>query len=347
MSKDRQIYYLDCPDQPQTGGHRYNAHLREEITRQTGEGIVCLPQMYGHYRGWRYPLAPLFEAAQWRKFRRQDVVFYCDTAFKYHSLLQSVCRSKKICVIHHFEWLKYSGLRGKFLRAWMNAYYRRMDALVIPSPFTMDMARRLFPKMPILYIPLPFEQRYEPHDDYEAGNLLYVGTIEHRKGLHLLVEALSHIRRAYTLHIVGTEVEPAYGEALQRQIASLGLQERIVFHGRVPYDQLSDFYRRAELFVFPSQLEGYGMVLVEAMQHGLPIVAFDNTAMPYSITDGENGYLAPNRDTHAFAERIERVLGNPAERARIQEGIRQHIRTLKTEEDFARGVTELIQYLQR
>lgn len=342
------LFWLDTPDEAVTGGQRWNQSFRQQVESLSGRTFTCLPQMPGHYPGWRMLLAPLAELVNLRRWHKGDIVFYSDTAYMYHTLLAMLDRrSHKVCIIHHFDWLGRTGLVWRIRACIMRLYYSMMDEIIVPSPFTRDLAQRFYPKTSISYIPLAFSHTYHTYD-YQAGRLLYVGTIEPRKGLHLLLESLDILHRqgqSFHAHLVGRVVDAAYQQQLVRRIATLGLQDQITWQDNIPYEELLKQYERAEVFVFPSQLEGYGMVLVEAMQHGLPIVAYDNSAMPYSITDGVNGYLAANRDSRAFAERISRVLHNKNERARIQAGIRQHIQSLKTEADFVQGVKDLVNKL--
>lgn len=342
MDKPLAIYYLDNPDEVVTGGHRYNAQFKQCLADYTGIPFCDQPQMYGHYKGWKYPFAPLFELNRLRMFKPGDMVFFSDTAYMYHLLLLMLTRlfkhTRNICIVHHFPWLGQTGFVAGVRRIWMKMYYRRMSEIIVPSPFTLDVAKSTFPSVKITYIPLPFEQRFAPSDNYENGRLLFVGTIEPRKGVHLLLEALTHVNKDYRLHLVGKTVDIPYLHQLKHYISAHGLTDKVVFEGAMDTEQLRQSYEQAEVFVFPSQLEGYGMVLVEAMQHGLPIVAFDNTAMPYSIHDGMNGYLAQNRNTVEMAEKIEKILGNLPERQKIQNGIRQHLRQLHTYDDFVAAI---------
>lgn len=342
MDKPLTIYYLDNPNAIVTGGHRYNAQFKQCLTEYAGVSIQDMPQMFGHYKGWKYPLAPLFELGCLRRFHKDDLVFFSDTAYVYHLLLLMFTRcfrhTYNVCIIHHFPWLGQKGVIAFLRKVLMKMYYGRMDEIIVPSPFTLDVAKSTFPSVKITYIPLPFERRFVPSNTFESGHLLFVGTIEPRKGLHLLLEALTHVDKPYQLHVVGKVIDASYKQLLDRYIADHNMTDHVIFEGPQDREHLDQFYTRAELFVFPSQLEGYGMVLVEAMQHGLPIVAFNNTAMPYSIKDGFNGYLAQNKNTLEMAEKIERIMGAATEREVIQSGIRRHIEQLHDQDDFVAAV---------
>ena len=104
----------------------------------------------------------------------------------------------------------------------------------------------------------------------DACHLLFVGRLRYYKGLDTLLYALSHIPQAH-LTIVG--IGPMQSE-LQTLIQELGLTDRVIFAGEVDDDNLPDYYRRADLFVLPSNArsEAYGIVLLEAMASGLPCI---------------------------------------------------------------------------
>ena len=83
-----------------------------------------------------------------------------------------------------------------------------------------------------------------------------------------------------------------------------GLEENVKFHGIVSQQELERFYSQAYAFVFPSLLEGYGLVLIEAMSYGLPVIAFNNSAMPYTIKNEVNGLLVTNCDSTELGDKI-------------------------------------------
>ena len=99
------------------------------------------------------------------------------------------------------------------------------------------------------------------------------------------------------------------------------------------------------MFVFPSLLEGYGIVILEAMNCGLPVVAFDNSAMPYTIRDGINGILVKNRNTKELAAKLKLVLGDDSFYRQIADGAKKSAKSFNTleklNEDIKRFCEEL------
>jgi glycosyltransferase involved in cell wall biosynthesis len=211
----------------------------------------------------------------------------------------------------------------------------------------MSLAKRYFPEKEIVYIPLPFKKEYCPSATYEEGNYLYVGSVEPRKGLIYLIEALGIVKQQkptirFTLNIVGEIVDRDYANLLLSKAEKLNIREHVVVRGRVSDDELNDCYQRAEMFTFPSLLEGYGVVLIEAFSKGVPVVCFNNSAMPYTVKDGVNGLVADNMNTQSMADKILQLSGNLVLRKRLQEGIAMTMKELKTREDFEAGVRKLV-----
>ena len=75
-----------------------------------------------------------------------------------------------------------------------------------------------------------------------------------------------------------------------------GFEDVVTFVGRISDEELKSYYSRAYCFVFPSLLEGYGMVLIEAMSYGLPVIAFDNSAIPFTVKNDRNGILVRDKN---------------------------------------------------
>jgi glycosyltransferase involved in cell wall biosynthesis len=146
--------------------------------------------------------------------------------------------------------------------------------------------------------------------------LLAMGRLVPQKGFDLLLSAFSTIAQhhpAWKLDILGEG--PLLGE-LQEQAKSLNLEDRVHFCGAVA-DPFSKLFA-ADLFVFSSRFEGFGMALAEAMACGLPAVSFDCPEGPASIIrDGVDGVLVPAEDVGALAAALDRLMRDPQERQRL------------------------------
>jgi N-acetyl-alpha-D-glucosaminyl L-malate synthase BshA len=141
--------------------------------------------------------------------------------------------------------------------------------------------------------------------------ILYVGRLEPVKGVRYLVQAVRIlINRGFRnmkLLIVGDGSEKRYLEEL---VKKLGLEDYIVFVGRVSHDKIPEYMASADLLVLPSLSEGFGIVIVEAMAMGLPVIASRVGGLPWIIKDGENGFLVEPRNPRDIAEKIILLLTN-------------------------------------
>lgn len=151
--------------------------------------------------------------------------------------------------------------------------------------------------------------------------LLTVATLTPRKGHAVLFEALAGLTdRAWRLECVGSEQrDPATAATLRTGLAALGLADRVRLRGEAGPEALAAAYERADLFVWPSLYEGYGMALAEALAHGLPVVAARVGAADALVGD-DAGLLVPPGDVVALRAALARWLDEPALRQRCAAG---------------------------
>jgi glycosyltransferase involved in cell wall biosynthesis len=107
-------------------------------------------------------------------------------------------------------------------------------------------------------------------------------------------------------------------------VHELGLGEKVVFAGFLPKEELPTYFELADLFVFHSTYETFGMVLAEAMSYGKPVVSVSSTAIPSVVDHGQTGWLVPPMNSSAMAEAVNRLLNDPDLRRDIgQQGRKQ------------------------
>ena len=151
----------------------------------------------------------------------------------------------------------------------------------------------------------------------ESLRLLFVGAMVRRKGLPVLIQAFRRLRRHrldVELLVIGDG--PEMGRA--RGQVPRALRGAVRFHGFVPRPALAGYYSTADIFCAPSLgQESFGMVLLEAMAAGLPVVASDIEGYRDVLAHGVEGMLVPPGDPEALAESLETLLDNRQERIRL------------------------------
>jgi glycosyltransferase involved in cell wall biosynthesis len=157
----------------------------------------------------------------------------------------------------------------------------------------------------------------------EPDLLLFVGQLIRGKGLDVLLRALTKVRTPVRLVVVGTGRQ---GSVYQRLTEKLALTDRVKFVGRMPPEQLAELYPRATAVVFPSRSpETFGLVGIEAMSHGTPVIASAVGGIGEWLQDGRVGIAVPSGDPAALARAIDRLVGDPGlVRAMGAEGLRRY-----------------------
>lgn len=136
--------------------------------------------------------------------------------------------------------------------------------------------------------------------------ILVASRLSREKNIGNVIEAMKQIVAKHPragLVIVGSGEEEA---RLKKLVAQLGLDKNVVFEGW--QDNLTSYYKVADVFVLSSYYEGYGMVVVEALAAGCPVIMTDVGCAEEVVHDGENGLIVPVGDTLALAHAIERVV---------------------------------------
>ena len=156
------------------------------------------------------------------------------------------------------------------------------------------------------------ENERAPHGGGDSALLLAVGRLEANKGFHVLIEALARLRvmpGAPACHLVLVGDGP-WRSALQRQAQEAGLGGRVHFLGRVPDDDLHQWYRDATLFVHPTLYEGSSLVTLEAMAHSCAVVATAAGGIPDKVKQGVTGWIVPPGNADALVRAIAGALSN-------------------------------------
>jgi glycosyltransferase involved in cell wall biosynthesis len=215
---------------------------------------------------------------------------------------------------------------------WMAAFAAaRADRIITISEATrQDVINHLrVPAERVERIYCGVESRFRPLDDGRAlrelrdrwglgdGFILYLATIEPRKNLIRLIDAYAELRRrgATKLPLV-LAGGPGWGvDMIVRRVHETGMEQSVRFVGFVPEPEMPLWYNAADLFVYPSEYEGFGLPPLEALACGTPVVASNRSSLPEVV--GEAGILVDPTDTVAMADAMQRVLEDERLQSRL------------------------------
>ncbi len=177
-------------------------------------------------------------------------------------------------------------------------------------------------------IPVLFDVAASPPDKAITGSIkrskrglqvLFVGRIAPNKAHHDLVAAVKVVRDVYGndahLHIVGTDGPPGYRRLVDEIVQTAEMSQHVTFHGSVSQSALVAFYQATDVFLCLSDHEGFCVPVIEAMHHGLPVVAYDCTAVGGTVGDG--GLL--------LADKHPMIVGAALARIAQDQGLADHL----------------------
>ncbi|MBW4598466.1 MAG: glycosyltransferase family 1 protein [Calothrix sp. FI2-JRJ7] len=185
--------------------------------------------------------------------------------------------------------------------------------------------------------------------DSDAKLVLYVGRFDPRKGIETLVRALRESKfygdEKLQLIIGGGSV-PGQSDGIERDrieaiVDELGLRSITTFAGRLSQEILPTYYAAADICVVPSHYEPFGLVAIEAMASGTPVIASDVGGLQFTVVPEQTGLLAPPQDVPAFALSINRILENPEWRAKLGAAAKVRVQKKFSWDGVAEQLSEL------
>lgn len=183
----------------------------------------------------------------------------------------------------------------------------------------------------------------------DAKVVLYVGRFDPRKGIETAVRAVgrSSLRGNADLRlIIGGGSRPGQSDGIEREriegiVSELGLEDITAFPGRLGDVTLPIHYAAADVCVVPSHYEPFGLVAIEAMASGIPVIASDVGGLQFTVVPEQTGLLCPPKDDVAFAVAIDRILTNPDWQVQLGQAARKRVETRFSWEGVATQLSQL------
>jgi 1,2-diacylglycerol 3-alpha-glucosyltransferase len=240
--------------------------------------------------------------------------------------------------LHHYVPLLPRALGRLLARGFTRSQCAQVQALIAPSEPMRELLANYGIRTPIHVIPTGL-----PADRFVPGNgarfrarfgiardrplLLYVGRVAHEKNIGFLLRTFVELRRTRRDALLVIAGEGPARESLIAEAAALGLGSDVLFVGYLDREQgLADCYAAADVFVFASRTETQGLVLLEALAQGRPVVSTAHLGTASILTPGCGARVAPE-EPPAFARLVEDILEDPSRAAHLSEQARRYAQT--------------------
>jgi glycosyltransferase involved in cell wall biosynthesis len=301
---------------------RFRYFFRRAETIAYGSGILANLRA----RPFRWLLLPFFFLGMViaiRKALRQfrpDIVhahWWMPAGVATRIAIATTSGEHKLLVTCHGSDYFVLGERFPRLRRWL---FARSDAIAMVSTAMREHAIvRGLPanKMHVAPMGVDLQGCFVPGDDTIRHGVIFVGRLVEGKGVDDLLTAWSNTSQAVQSQGMAIIGDGNYRVALQALSKSLGTEQSVTFPGAISHDELPSHFQRAVLLVFPSAgQEGLGLVAIEAMGCGCPVLASDVGSLQDVIIEGQTGFVYPMGDTTTLAQRIEELV--PATKRRTE-----------------------------
>jgi len=274
-----------------------------------------------------------------RKLVHSMDVIHVNHPFVSGTLALRYCRPRGIPVIftNHTRYDLYAQayipglgdmIGGAAIQAYLPAFCRKCDLVIAPSAGMKEVLTKFGVDSRVEVVPngvdlSPYRERVTKKDRAQYGFrdddviFIYTGRLGPEKNLHFLLHSFSGMALAYPnvrLLLVGGGPEEY---SLQEQVREQHLEGRVVFTGMVPYHDIPEFLRMADVFVTASVTEVHPLSVIEAMASGLPVLGIQSPGVGDTISDNETGYLVPRQDLPAFTAKMIRLATETLEREQM------------------------------
>lgn len=329
-----------------------NTRPRREIGSVDGIPVSRVPR-YGQVLST--PLAPTFPL--WLRRQAADIthIHLANplTTFSYDLLPP---KGARLVASYHMDTQAKSPLAHRLYEPFLHRFLRRAETIIVASPAMLERCAVLQPyREKCALVPYGIDVKrfdqtpaierrvQEVRERYRPPLVLFVGRLVYYKGVDTLIQAATQIQGAVL--VIGTGPQE---EILRRLASSLRLEKKVFFLGHLPDEDLPTYYHACDVFVLPSNAttEAFGLVQVEAMACGKPVVCTDlPTGVTYVNRHGETGWVVPPKDPQALAEAVNGLLEDRDLREKMGQAGRERAQREFTKEAMARkmlGVYERV-----
>ena len=225
----------------------------------------------------------------------------------------------------------------------------RADVLRAISDSTKQQLQRWAPNAEILQFSAwtdiePFLARGRARQPDRANTILYAGVLTPLKGVHHLIAAFGRIAARFAtanLVIAGADQNRSYAAKLRKQVVDANLGSRVQFIGHLPQVELAERMAEASVLVLPSESEGFGRVLLEAMAAGTPVIGSRVGGIPELIIEGSTGFLIGPGDEAALAAKLSWLFDNRQQARQMGQVAHQFAAQMFTTERYLQGYREV------
>jgi glycosyltransferase involved in cell wall biosynthesis len=308
-----------------SGGYLYDRKLVEHLVQQGDQvEVISIPS-----RSYLSNLSDNLSASLFERLTYLDTDILVQDELNHPSLFwmnRRISKARKypiVSIVHHLRCHEYHLQLFKWFYALVERkYLQNVDGYIINSLNTQKNVANLVGYMLPAVVAHPAGDHLHPTVDEgkirersnQSGplNLVFLGNVSHRKGLHVLLDALEKLPSgSWQLEIAGRfDIEKGYSRYIRDRLNKLGFERQVIIYGPLQHNDLVKVLEKNHLIVLPSFIEGFGIAYLEGMGFGLPAIASSVGGAGEIITHGHNGFLVTPGDTQSIADHLELLISD-------------------------------------
>lgn len=225
--------------------------------------------------------------------------------------------------------------------------YSNTKVMLLSNHLYEDVSR-VVKKEQILICPngIPYVPFYMSSSENKTPHILFLSNLIESKGVFFLLEACRILKEKgvdFICDFVGKESKDISKESFNIEVKKMRLEDRIIYHGPKYNEEKEYYWQQATIYTSPTFDDCFPLVIIEAMQHGLPVVTTNEGGIPDIVIDGETGYICERKNAQQLADKIELLLKSPNLRKKMGEAGRKRYEECFTSEIFENRLKECLQ----
>lgn len=252
-------------------------------------------------------------------------------------IMKAIRKRPLICTFHGGEIIFLENM-PLFLKIIFKFLFNFSDFYTVNSSFTKQKLLKFTgykKKEKVAIIPFGItikEIKEENKIKKEKIKILFAGRLIERKGVHILLESFAKVNKIFPEIELVIAGDGPLREKLKNLAKELGIENKVIFKGHLKSNELEKEYKEASVFVLPSihdikgDTETLGVVLIEAMEYGVPVIATNVGGIPDIVKDGYNGLLVPEKDPEALAQAIIKLIKDESLREKFVKNAKEYIK---------------------
>ena len=235
----------------------------------------------------------------------------------------------------------------KWPYTWLLPLVYKNAKVILLSWYLYPDIEKVVPKENVMICPngIPISNHGYKDRNNSIPRLLFLSNLMPSKGVFVLLNALQIIKGkgySFICDLVGGETKEINAHHFANEVNKRDLNQYVVYHGRKYGNEKELMYYNADAFVFPTENEAFGLVLLEAMSHHLPVITTNEGGIPDIVTNGVNGLIAEKHNSQSLADCICQMLDSPQLRHQMGENGFKILKEKFTEEKFEETITRCL-----